>query len=267
MTVMKERHAAVEQYERDGYALFREVLDAGLVREASDHVEWLMQRHPELRPERLGHNLMTDDPFWVRLISDARLLDVAELFIGPNIALFASHYLSKPPGDGMPVLWHQDGSYWPLEPMEVVTLWLAVDDSLPENGCMRVIPGTHRLALHELQRRTDVDSVLSSQIDPSLVDESQAVDLALEAGDVSVHHPSLIHGSNANTSSKRRCGLTIRYIPTSTRIRTKENERWPSAFLLRGEAVPGINDYHPRPRYVEGQHLPFRGCEVWCASA
>ena len=96
-----------------------------------------------------------------------------------------------------------------------------------------------------------------------LLDESKGVDLVLKAGDVSVHHPSLIHGSNANTSAKRRCGLTIRYIPTSTRIRTKENERWASAFLLRGEAVPGVNEYNPLPRYVEGQHMPFRGCEAW----
>ena len=63
---------------------------------------------------------MTNDAFWVRLIADERLLDVAQAFIGPNIALFASHYIVKPPFDGMPVLWHQDGSYWPLDPMEVV---------------------------------------------------------------------------------------------------------------------------------------------------
>jgi ectoine hydroxylase-related dioxygenase (phytanoyl-CoA dioxygenase family) len=130
-----------------------------------------------------------------------------------------------------------------------------------------VIPGTHKLDLQVLQRRTDVANVLSSQIDPAWVDESQAVDLVLKAGDVSVHHPNVIHGSNANTSTKRRCGLTIRYIPTSTRIRTKENERWASAFLLRGEAVLGVNDYHPFPRYIEGEHMPFRGSEAWAGAS
>ena len=104
----------------------------------------------------------------VRLISDSRLLDVAETFIGPNIALFASHYISKPPTDGRPVLWHQDGSYWPLAPMEVTTLWLAVDDSTPANGCMRVIPGTHRMELHEMQRSNDIPNVLSSHMDPAI---------------------------------------------------------------------------------------------------
>jgi ectoine hydroxylase-related dioxygenase (phytanoyl-CoA dioxygenase family) len=263
MIVATNTSAAIEQYEREGYVLFRDVLDAELVAEASRHVAWLMERHPDLRPEHLGHTLMTEDLFWVRLVGDDRLLDIAELFVGPNIALFASHYISKPPGEGLPVLWHQDGSYWPLEPMEVVTLWLAVDDALPENGCMRVIPGTHRMDLQTLQRTTDVPNVLSSRIDPDLVNEAEAVDLVLKAGDVSVHHPNIIHGSNANTSSRRRCGLTIRYIPTSTRILTRENTRWPSAFLLRGEAQPGVNDYHPRPRYVAGLSMPFRGCEAW----
>ena len=159
------------------------------------------------------------------------------------------------------MLWHQDGSYWPLEPMEVVTLWLAVDDSTPENGCMRVIPGTQGMDLQQLQSKTDVANVLSSTMDTALVDESKAVDLVLKAGDISVHHPNVIHGSNANTSGKRRCGLTIRYIPASTRIRTEK--QWPSAFLLRGQAVPGINTYLPWPRYVESRHLSFRGCEQW----
>ncbi|MBI4530944.1 MAG: phytanoyl-CoA dioxygenase family protein, partial [Candidatus Latescibacteria bacterium] len=135
------------------------------------------------------------------------------------------------------------------------------DDSLPENGCMRVIPGTHTMDLQKLRPREDIPNVLRSEIDPALVDESKAVDLVVRAGGVSVHHPNIIHGSNANTSPKRRCGLTIRYIPTSTRIISKK--QWPSAFLLRGEAVPGVNTYLPRPKYTEGKHMSFKGCELW----
>ena len=249
-----------ETYDREGYVAVRNVLDKDLIAEAGEHVEWVASRHPERRPELLVQDLVANDPFWVRLISDDRLLDVAEKFIGPNIALFASHYLSKPPYDGMPVLWHQDGSYWPLQPMDVVTLWLAVDDSTPENGCMRVIPRTQHLSLQQLQANTTVKNVLSSEINPSFVDESKAVDVILDAGDVSVHHPNIIHGSNANTSPRRRCGLTIRYIPTSTRITAGP---WPCDFLLRGKAVPGVNDYKPRPKFIPGQHMPFRGYENW----
>jgi ectoine hydroxylase-related dioxygenase (phytanoyl-CoA dioxygenase family) len=145
--------------------------------------------------------------------------------------------------------------------MEVVTLWLAIDRSTPENGCMRVIPGTQHMALQEMHKSTEVRNVLSSEIDPTLVEESRAVDLVLEPGDVSVHLPSIIHGSNANNSPMRRAGLTMRYIPTSTRITTPDP--WPYSFHVRGQAVPGVNIYQPRPKYVPGEHMPFRGCEAW----
>lgn len=239
-----------EQYDRNGYLVFPEVLDPELVRLASEHVEWLQRRNPDVRPEALHHHLMWDDPFWIRLISDSRLLDRVEGIIGPDIALFASHYICKPGGDGLPVLWHQDGSYWPLEPMEVVTAWLAVDDSTAENGCMRVIPGSHkgpRLAHREHAQQ----AVLHTEIDPSEVDESRAVDVEIPAGGISLHHPWLVHGSNPNHSPRRRCGLTIRYIPTTTRI-TRED--W-TTFLFRGKPIPGINTYSPVPDYRPGDHF------------
>jgi phytanoyl-CoA hydroxylase len=251
--------AALAHFESDGYVIFRNVIDPALVAEASDHVAWLGARHPELRGEALGHQLFARDAFWNRLVGDERLLDLAQLFIGPDIALFASHYISKPPFSGQQVLWHQDAAYWPLEPMKVVTLWLAVDESTPENGCVRVIPGSHRDDVHGLRSRADVENVLGSETTVD-VDETKAVDLILAPGDVEVHHPNIIHGSTANTSPKRRCGLTIRYIPTSTRI-TGDEQPFPSAMLLRGE--PGVNTYQPRPVFVPGESFDFAGSQKW----
>jgi len=245
---------ALESFEVNGYAIYRNVIDADLIAEASDHVAWLQEQHPDVRPEHLGHIYIRDDPFWVRLIADDRLLDIAAAFIGPDIALFASHYISKPPYSGQQVLWHQDSAFWPLEPMEVVTLWLAVDASTPENGCVRVIPGSHRMDTAAMRDASAVDNVLGQEIAVE-VDESQALNMVLQPGDVEVHHPKIVHGSLANTSPHRRCGLTIRYIPTSTRI-TAEEQPYPSAFLLRGN--PGVNTYQPVPSYVEGRHFPFR---------
>jgi phytanoyl-CoA hydroxylase len=89
----------------------------------------------------------------------------------------------------------------------------------------------------------------------------RAVDVVPRAGDVSIHHSNIIHGANANLSNRRRCGLIIRYIPTSTRILVGENECFPSAFLLRGKAVPGVNNYNPWPKFNPVEHMPFRGCE------
>ena len=252
----------VTNYKLNGYTIFKNVIDNHLLQEASEHVSWLIKKNPDLRPEQLHHHLITDDPFWVRLISDVRLLNIVEAFIGQNIALYASHYICKPPCDGLPVLWHQDGSYWPLEPMEVVSLWLAIDDSVIENGCMRLIPGTQNMKLQKLEKITERPNVLNSQINPDLIDESKAVDIILKSGDVSVHNPNIIHGSSANVSKMRRCGLTIRYIPTTTRIKHDE-EKFRSAFLLRGNAIEGINQYNDWPIYKKTKHMPFRGCEKW----
>jgi ectoine hydroxylase-related dioxygenase (phytanoyl-CoA dioxygenase family) len=245
-----DRTELTRRYEEDGYLVFPSVLDADLLHAAGEHVEWLQRKNPDLRPEALHHHLMWDDPFWLRLVSDSRLLDLAELIVGPDIALFASHYICKPGGDGLPVLWHQDGSYWPLEPMEVVTAWLAVDDSTVENGCMRVIPGSHRgpMLAH---RKHDTEAVLHTAISPSEIDESRTVDVEIPAGGVSLHHPMLIHGSNPNLSPMRRCGLTIRYIPTTTRITRSD---W-TTFLLRGRPVTGINEYSPLPRFRPEDHF------------
>ena len=239
----------VRQYEEDGYTVFPHVLDPETIRRASDHVEWLMRRHPDTRPEHFHSHLMYEDPFWVRLVADDRLLDLVEPILGPNLALYASHYICKPGGDGLPVAWHQDGSYWPLEPMEVVTAWLAVDDSTAENGCMRVIPGSHKWPMME-HTAVEGRAVLPEGVTVSAEAEARAVDLEIPAGGVSLHHPLLVHGSSPNISPKRRCGLTIRYIPTTTRI-TGDKPR--KTFLLRGMAVPGINTYAPFPEDRPGE--------------
>ena len=241
------------EYAEAGYVIFRDVLDADLIADANRHVDWLLAENPACRADELGHALARRDPFWHRLISDRRLVDIAAIFTGPNIAVFATHYICKEPRVGRAVPWHQDGGYWPLDPMDVVSLWLAVSASTTANGCLKVVPGSHRTRLMEMVA-TNRDEVLPLEI-PVAVDEREAVALELAPGDVSVHHPQIVHGSDANTSSEWRRGLTIRYIPTSTRILDAESS---SAFLLRGEAVPGVNDYLPVPAFDPERHMPFR---------
>lgn len=247
---------ARRRYDHDGYVTFRDVIDHDLISEASAHIDWLAERNPDRRTEHLFHDLFPTDPFWVRLVSDPRLVDIAELFLGPDLAVFTTHYISKPPGDGQQVLWHQDGSYWPLEPMTVVSLWLAIDESTPDNGCMRVIPSSHRSELATLRAVPDADSVFGAEM-ARTVDSDSAVDVVLAPGDVSVHHPNLVHGSEPNRSTRRRAGLTIRYIPTAVEV---TEPGWPT-ILVRGKPVAGINTYLDRPHYRAGEHMPFRDSE------
>ena len=128
---------------------------------------------------------------------------------------------------------------------------------------MRVLPGTHTRRLLKRSEMVDLDPdryVLGVGMRPDQIDEADAVDVELRAGDISIHHPNIVHGSNTNTSNQWRVGLTLRYIPTSTRVTV---DRSP-CIMCRGEVVPELgNRYVPRPRYVEGEHMPFDGCEAW----
>ncbi len=252
-----------ESYEQNGYVVVREVLDADLVAEGRDHIEWLLQKNPQLRPEQLGHHLMTQDAFWVRLVSDERLLDVAEQFLGPDLGLFASHYIAKPPLTGKAVPWHQDGSYWPLDPMRVITFWLALDRSDEKNGCMKVIPRTQHKRLMSKDEYVDQgeESAFAVAMDPSMIDESEAVNLILEPGDISIHHPNVFHGSHTNTSPRWRRGLTIRYIPSSTRI-TREAPH-PAAFIFRGQGFANGNGWNPLPAFNAETSIPFADQVAW----
>lgn len=257
--------AASEQYRRDGYAVLRNVISTDLIEEAAEHVEWLRARYPELRPEEFHHPLIRHDAFWVRLVTDERLLNIGEAVLGPNLACLTAHFICKPPYDGQAVLWHQDGSYWKLEPMEALTIWLAIDRSTPDNGCLRVIPGSHEEPLHAPELRHDVPNMLRSATRQKVVDEwiarREIVDIVLEPGDVSIHHPNILHCSEANGSPYRRCGLDIGLIPTGTRV---SNEGlYLDALLVRGVAVAGVNRYRAYPRFDERHSMRFIGCEGW----
>jgi ectoine hydroxylase-related dioxygenase (phytanoyl-CoA dioxygenase family) len=129
--------------------------------------------------------------------------------------------------------------------MDVITIWFAVTQSVRANGCVRMIPGSHRLGLQKHSSKRDENHILN-QVDPAVLDESETIDIELEPGDISVHHPLLLHGSKPNTSTRWRRGGSIQYIPATTRI-TRD---WPCVFLFRGAPVEGINTYRPFPKYV-----------------
>ncbi|MGC4059458.1 MAG: phytanoyl-CoA dioxygenase family protein [Aquabacterium sp.] len=262
---MLEIKSILDQYETNGYVVLRNVIDKDLLKEADEHIKWLGKKYPDLRPEHYHHPLMRDDAFWVRLVTDSRLLDIAEIILGPNIACFTSHYICKPPHNGHPVFWHQDGAYWALTPMDALTVWLAIDESTPENGCLRIIPGSHNIPLDVPELRTDTPNMLYSSMRQELVDEwvrrAGVEDVILQPGDVSIHHPKIIHCSEPNHSAKRRCGMDIGFIRTSTSISNRDLYLDP--LLVRGKSYPGINNYRQWPQLNLDETIPFQGHETW----
>ena len=155
-----------------------------------------------------------DLEFIWQLATHPKILDCIEDLIGPNILLLATHAFCKYGPQENFVAWHQDVTYWGLEPPEALTAWYAIDDSDRENGCMRVITGTH-LGLREHGESEREGNLLSVNQEAAVSEdeEKDAVDFVLKAGKISIHHGTIIHGTLPNRSIRRRCGLTIRHIP------------------------------------------------------
>ena len=152
---------------------------------------------------------------WVyRLVSHPKVLDAVEGILGPNLMVWASQWFPKLPGDKAYVSWHQDGAYWGLHPLNKITsAWIALAETTPENGCMRVVPGTHKNPLLRQAETHAPDNVLSrGQAIEAEVNEAQAIDVVLRPGEMSLHHPGVIHGSGANISQRPRIGISVIYI-------------------------------------------------------
>lgn len=185
-----------------------------------------------------------DLPFVRDITVHPRVLDVVEAAIGPDIILLATHFFCKypaaDPASERFVAWHQDVTYWGLEPPMAVTAWYAVDDADAENGCMRVIPGTHHgIREHGKSERAGNLLSINQEVPVTEAEEASAVDAALRAGEISLHHGMLIHGSNPNRSTRRRCGLTIRYVPPHVRVVAENSQKRP----WRGILVHGEDQY------------------------
>src|SRR5271163_864975 len=152
------------------------------------------------------------------LIRHPSILDAVEDVIGPDILCWSTGFFTKNARDPSYVSWHQDSTYWGLEPPDIITAWVAFSDSVVANGAMRVIPGSHLMEQLEHRDTFAPDNLLSRGQEISVqVDEREAVALELRAGEMSLHHVRLIHGSDPNPSDTRRIGFAIRYIPTYVR--------------------------------------------------
>jgi len=164
--------------------------------------------------------------------------------IGPDILCWNTSFFTKEARSPGFVSWHQDATYWGLSEPDVVTAWVAFTESTSRNGNMRVVPGSHRTPVPHVDT-FDPDNLLTRGQEVTVeVDESQAADILLQAGEMSLHHVLIVHGSGANPSDDRRIGFAIRYIPT--RVRQTGGPR-DSATLVRGEDAFGHFEPEPRP--------------------
>lgn len=183
---------------------------------------------------------------WVdQLIRTPAILDIAEDILGPNLLAWNTHWFVKEPGDGRYVGWHQDTTYWHLQPDDAITVWIALSDVTKANGAMKMVKGTHT---REVVPHTDTwkpGAMLTRGQEIAVeVDEDSATDVELKAGQVSIHHHKIFHASPANQAPDRRIALAVRYIPTHVRQVAITDD---SAALVRGVDEYGHFRLEPRP--------------------
>lgn len=258
---------ARERFARDGYLCPLPAL--GTVETAHYRAQYLAfheahrSRLAALKAgERWQINADTHFAFqWVdELTRRPAILDAVEQLLGPDLLAWNTNWFVKMPHDQTFVSWHQDGTYWGLSPMEVVTAWVALGPVTTDNGCMRVLPGSHRQPQLPQRDTYAENNVLSRGQEIAVaVDERAAVDLELRPGEMSLHHLWIVHGSRANHSDSARIGIAIRYV--STRVR-QESPVPPFAMLVRGQDRHGHFRLTERPTRNdgfagEGRHAAF----------
>ncbi len=245
--------AQLAAYRRDGYLVVEDLIApeevaalAGRVREYTHggrprdrlyvQVEPRVERgelavaHPGDAIRKIDGLVQRDDLFH-RLGFDPRMLAVLEPILGPDIKLFRNSLMLKPPEVGSQKGWHQDSPYWPIEPMELCSCWLPLDDATPENGCMTVLPGGHRLGPLPHVNVTD-DYVIA----PEAVDSAGAVDTPMRAGSGLFFHSLIPHYTAPNRSSRWRRAMVLSYM--SARSRYTGDGAKPDYLLVSGRSYP-----------------------------
>jgi ectoine hydroxylase-related dioxygenase (phytanoyl-CoA dioxygenase family) len=216
--------AQVDQYNRDGYVIYDKLaLSEPMFKRLVDIFEEDLEQYGydgldviHFRDKRLLDIVLSDE-----------VVDLVEPVVGPDIGLWSTHFIAKPPKVGKATPWHEDSSYWDgrVSTMAgIVTVWLALDRATRENGCMAVIPGTHHNGFSHYKAVDESQNIFSTEIVAEEIDESRAVYLELEPNHCSLHEGRIIHGAKANTSDTRRAGYTIRFFPTTSKVFPEKNQ-------------------------------------------
>lgn len=255
--VEEPRHLSgeqVRQYNERGYVFPIDIFSAS-------EIEAIRSYFDELLPQALAAGWNSYElTNWHKhcrgvwdIVTDSRIVDVMEDMLGETVILRHSHFFAKLPGDGMRVSWHQDASYWPLTPSKVVSAWLAIDDVDLGNGAMQVIPGSHLNAQVAFRdSAAEERNVLNQTVEQPEAFGDPPVALELRAGQISLHSDWVLHGSEPNESTRRRCGLAMRYLSKDVRAYNGWNAH---SVICRGEEPTGHWADHPRPA---GELIPTK---------
>ncbi|MBI1397335.1 MAG: phytanoyl-CoA dioxygenase family protein [Betaproteobacteria bacterium] len=213
---------ALRSYREDGLAVSPVRLPSHRLEEMRGALDGLLAANADIAPESLvcphipngaRHDAAAAQR-WLSFALDPLLVDAVAQILGPDVILWGSQVFCKPAATGREVPWHQDGQYWPIRPVATCSVWIALDDATPKNGCMRYIAGSHHAgSLFRHRERPGRDVVLNQEVEAADLDLARARDDVLEAGQFSLHDVFLIHGSGPNRSGVRRAAFVVRFMP------------------------------------------------------
>lgn len=236
--------AQVAAYRRDGIHFPVDVFTPDEARALLARFEATEAEHGGRLPPRINQKPHLLYPWIADLVRHPRILDAVEDVHGPDLLCWSAQFFAKNAHDPSYVSWHQDGTYWGLSSPDVITAWVALTPSVPENGCMEVVPGTHLRQVEHVDTFADRNLLSRGQEIRVEVRPEERVPVILRPGQMSLHHVLIFHGSEPNTADYRRIGFAIRYIPTHVRQVNGPRE---SATLVRGTDRFGHFDLEERP--------------------
>jgi chlorinating enzyme len=237
--------ADVKRYHREGFLFPVPVLSREEARGYRDRLEAYERGSGGPIAGNLRHKVHLLFTWANELMRHPAILDAVEDVIGPDILCWSTNFFIKEANSPSFVSWHQDATYWGLSTSDVITAWVAFADAPVESGAMKFWPGSHLRNQLEHRDTFDRDNLLSRGQELAVdVPANEGVDVPLKAGEMSLHHVLLVHGSGPNTTADRRIGLAIRYIPPHVRqLKVRD-----SATLVRGSDRHGNFDLEPAPR-------------------
>ena len=237
----------IDQYHEQGFISPIRVISEKEALFIAAEIERVEREFPDEIHAESRNNLHLSFPFFDQLAHNEIIVDAMEDIIGPDISLWASVLFAKDPNSKHYVSWHQDTTYMGFNLNDCATPWIALTPSNEETGCMMMIPGSHKNAIQHHEDTFAENNILTrGQVVPN-VDESQAVNLILEPGEMSIHCGTIIHGSKENKSNQRRVGFALQSYVGSHIKQVVGQELWTH---VRGKKRPhtGIQFLH-RPQF------------------
>lgn len=252
--VRRLRNEEKERYLKDGYLTGLPVFDVEAKDDLNDLFVSLSSRLSsdiDINQTNMWHKASLK---FYNLCRTPAILDYVEDLLGPNFFQWGGQFFLKEPKDGSVVPWHQDAQYWPLSPAKSVTVWLALYDTDEENAAMKVVKGSHKQGMFKHHTNKASNLVLDQEVSYDQIKKDDIISLNLKAGEISLHDDGLLHGSEANHSNRRRCGITMRFAPVNVKA---DLSIWPH---FETQLARGVDDFKHNPiaEIPRGEGTPIK---------